>query len=352
MRCKDWYRKILYLFFRAIRYFFRGLVHLFPPGVFCFVSRPLLKLFIFMAIPRKRIVRNLTAAFGKCYPDVTKDRFARGVQEHIRENLHDCLLQFADSEYARRSISLTVFEHLKSGQKKGKGAMALGAHIGNFVLLGTRIGLEGHVFHAVFRVLPNRATQRVIKRYLSHYHQSVIPSLTKRLAVKTILEALRRNEIGHILGDNLKDGRIDALLFGHRVFCSRGLVRLALRLGAPLIPMHLVRNYYGRMQLVIEPPIEITPTGHLATDIAQNTRRVVCYLETLIRRYPDQWNWLTLRLTKNNYTDLQEPFPREPSRKNTIVAIQEGRNASTHDQIPKDWNRYPVCHFRRTPLLT
>ena len=39
----------------------------------------------------------------------------------------------------------------------------------------------------------------------------------------------------------------------------------------------------------------------LAKDIAANTQRVVLYLELLIRSYPDQWNWLTVRMI--NYKD-------------------------------------------------
>ena len=103
------------------------------------------------------------------------------------------------------------------------------------------------------------------------------------------------------MGNNLKNEKIDALLFGHQVLSSRGPVSLGLRSGAPLVPMYLIRNYHGRMQLVIEPPIEVTPTGDLVADIAQNTRRVISYLEALIRRYPDQWNWLTVRLNKDNF---------------------------------------------------
>ena len=323
MISKELYRKILYELCIAIFFFFYGLLFLFRPAFFRWASLPFLKLFVLLTIPRKRIVRNLTAAFGKCYSDATKDGLARGVQDHFRENLLDCLLQLGDPEYERRSISIIGLAHLESALEKGKGAIALGAHIGNFVLLGTRIGLEGHVVHTVFRIPRDHAVEGVIKRYLPHYHQSVIPSLTKRIAVKTILEALRRNEIVHILGDNLKKGTIDALLFGQRVFSSRGPVSLALRSGAPLVPVYLIRNYHGRMQLVIEPPIEVRPTGDLVTDIAQNTRRVVSYLEALIRRYPDQWSWLTVRLNKDNSVHVQETSPHDLSDKHTMVAIKE-----------------------------
>ena len=88
------------------------------------------------------------------------------------------------------------------------------------------------------------------------------------------------------------------------------------------------------MQLVIEPPIELTLTGDLATDIAQNTRRVISHLEALIRRYPDQWSWLTVRLNKGNFVHLQEPTPCQSSYTNTMLANERTQQAQSIFKIP------------------
>jgi KDO2-lipid IV(A) lauroyltransferase len=275
---------------------FYGLLRALPRSVFLRFAQPFLRLFIRVAIPQKRVVRNISAAFGRSYSMSTKEGLARGVQEHFVANLMDCLMQISDNNHARKVIDIHGIEHLQSALQKGKGVIALGAHIGNFVLLGTRLGLEGHRFHTLFRIPPDRRIKALITRFLRHYHQSVIPSLPKRHAVARILDALDRNEIVYILGDNLKKGRIEALLFGQRVPSPRGPISLALRSGAPLVPMYLVRNYQGRLNLIIEPELPITRNGSLAKDIEDNTRGVVAHLEKLIRQYPDQWNWLTVRL--------------------------------------------------------
>ena len=39
----------------------------------------------------------------------------------------------------------------------------------------------------------------------------------------------------------------------------------------------------------------------LTNDVDVTTQRVVLYLESLIKRSPDQWNWLTVRMI--NYKD-------------------------------------------------
>lgn len=200
-------------------------------------------------------------------------------------------------------VTIEGLDNLKGALAKGKGVIALGAHMGNFVLAGTRLGAEGYPFYTLFRVPTEERMLGIINRYLPRFHQRIIPSRPKRKAVRKVLDALKRNEIVFILGDNLKKGKIPALLFGQPVLSPRGPVSLALRSGAALVPLYLVRNYQGRLHLVIEPEIAMEKGGRLADDIAANTQKIVSYLEGLIRRYPDQWTWLTVRM---------KIFPKSP----------------------------------------
>ncbi len=292
--------------------FFYGMQRRLPGWLFRKLSRPFLRLFIRLAIPRKRVIRNLSAAFGDSYTAPTKERIAKGVQEHFLQNLVDCFWQLSDAQHARKAIEIRGAENLQTSLAKGKGVIALGAQIGNFVLVGTRLGIEGYRFHTLFRMPANARIERLIAKFLPRYHQSVISAAAKRTAVTEILDALKRNEIAHILGDNLKKGRIDASLFGQRVPSPRGPISLALRSAAPVVPMYLVRNYQGEMNLVIEPEIEMIRDGNLSEDIERNTRQMVFFLESLIRKYPDQWNWLTVRLWKNQPGRASPARVREP----------------------------------------
>ena len=288
---------MMYRAFEAVFFFFLGLLYFLPINAFQKIAHPFLRLTIYLAIPTRRVVKNLAGAFGRSYSDATKHGLAKGVQEHFARNLMDCFLQLGDSDYARAAVKIRGIENLHAALAKGRGVIALGAHIGNFVLLGTRLGIEGHPFHTLFRMPPDRRIRNVIFRFLPRFHQRVIPSLPRRVAVRRILDRLKNNEIVFILGDNLKKGAISALLFGQRVPSPRGPISLALRSQAPLLPMYLVRSYDGGLDLVIEPELELTFQGNLPQAIEENTRRVVCHLENLIRRYPDQWNWLTVRMS-------------------------------------------------------
>jgi lauroyl/myristoyl acyltransferase len=274
------------------------LLRLLSRGSFRRVAGPTLRTIVRLLIPRQRIVKNLHVAFGRSYSNETKFGIARGVQENFTRALTDCFLQLGDPERVRRKIDIEGLENLASALARGKGVIALGAHIGNFVFVGTRLGMQGYRVSTLFRVPDDKRLRSLIDRHLPAFHQKIIRSRPRRVAIRHIAEALKQNEIVFILGDNLKKGKIETSLFGQRVHTPRGPVSLALRTEAALVPMHLVRQYDGKFRLVIEPELLLIRGGSVYEDVSDNTRRIVRYLEGLIGRYPDQWNWLTVRMRK------------------------------------------------------
>jgi KDO2-lipid IV(A) lauroyltransferase len=291
----DW---LLYRCLEGVFFICLALLRLLPPKLGRRSLRPALKIIIFLMNPRRRIVKNISAAFGETYSPATKNGLAKGVQDHFVRNLTDCLLQLADSEHARLNVAVEGLENLNAALAKGNGVIALGAHLGNFVLVGTRLGMEGYPVSTLFHVPADRRLKKIIERHLPSFHQQVIPSRPRRSAVRRVFAVLNRNEIVFILGDNLKKGKVRTFLFGQRVQTPRGPVTLALRSGAAVVPMYLIRNYRGGLQLVIEPEILLIRNGNVYEDVTGNTRQIVRYLEVLIGRYPDQWNWLTVRMKK------------------------------------------------------
>ncbi len=298
MELKRFYQWILYRCLEGSFLLFLGAAKILPPPTFRRLSTPALALLIAVLVPKRRVIRNLGAAFGEIYSAATKKGLAKGVQEHFVRNLVDCFLQLEHPDHVRAIATVRGMENLQEALARGKGVIALGAHIGNFVLVGARLGIEGYPFHALFRVPAEPRIRSLVARYLPRLYQRVIPSRPKRAAVRQILGALKRNEIVFILGDNLKRGKVETVLFGQRVPSPRGPVSLALRSGAAVVPLYLIRNYQGGLELVIEPEIPTRRNAGLGADITENTRHIVGYLEKLIRRYPDQWNWLTVRMRR------------------------------------------------------
>ena len=298
MSIKKVSRWLLHRCLEGVFFIYLALLRLLPPNLFRRLTTPTLKILISVLIPRRRVIKNISAAFGETYAVATKKGLAKGVQEHFVRNLMDCFLQMACATHTREAVTIEGRENLEAGLAKGRGVIALGAHIGNFVLVGTRLGIEGYPFSTLFRMPSDPRIERIILHYLPCFYQRVISSRPRRSAVRQVLTALKGNEIVFILGDNLKRGKVQTVLFGQRVLSARGPVSLALRSGAAMIPMYLIRNYQGGLHLIIEPEILLIRSGNMYEDISDNTRQIVRRLETLIGRYPDQWNWLTVRMKR------------------------------------------------------
>jgi KDO2-lipid IV(A) lauroyltransferase len=103
---------------------------------------------------------------------------------------------------------------------------------------------------------------------------------------------LRANHVVLIIADEFKSGGVPVDFFGVPSLAPRGPATLALRTRAAVVPMYVTRDSVDKLTLHIDPEIELVQTGDLESDVAANTVLFTRHLEGIIRRYPDQWNWL------------------------------------------------------------
>lgn len=287
---------MLYRACRVVMNLYRGMFAVLPETLFRGFSTLLLRSVVLVIFPRGRIVKNLNVAYGPSVSWADQKELARGVQSNLAGNIQDCLSQWLCPEGLRSKVSIRGLENLEAALSRGRGVITLGAHLGNFILVGARLGMQGYPFHSLIRIPEDPVARAFIEEHVAAFHQTLVPSIPRREAVDRIIEILRKNQIVYILVDNFKRGRVPAVFFHQPVLTSRGPVTLALRSGAPLLPMYLIRNRHGELELCIEPEIPLTRSGSLGKDVTANTCRLVAHLEKWVRRYPDQWNWLTVRL--------------------------------------------------------
>ena len=277
-----------------------------PPERFKCLFTPLLKPLVLCAVPRRRIVALMDAAFGDSYTPAAKRGLAKGVQRRIVENALDCIVQMGYPERLRGVLDVRGREHLEAALAKGHGVIALSFHLGNFALLSAAMGAAGYPVHFLVRFPDDERLMNLMLYHSRSFFTELMPSLPRRQAVKRILAALRDNGIVLMLADNLKRGELETTLFGQPVRTARGVVSLALRTRATVLPVYLVRSHSGGLQLVIEPEMEMVRTGELGADVVTNTDGIMRLLEDLVRRYPDQWYWLTVRLARHAESVLPE----------------------------------------------
>jgi KDO2-lipid IV(A) lauroyltransferase len=118
-------------------------------------------------------------------------------------------------------------------------------------------------------------------------------------ALRQILSCLRKNEIVCILADE-KKSKTGVLVdfFGHPAPTAPGPAVLALRTGAPLVPIFIARDNDGLQHIYIEPQLALDLNGDRSADIPTVVSAYTNVIEHYIRMYPDQWFWINNRWKK------------------------------------------------------
>jgi Kdo2-lipid IVA lauroyltransferase/acyltransferase len=64
----------------------------------------------------------------------------------------------------------------------------------------------------------------------------------------------------------------------------------------PVLPAFMVRQgETSSHQITILPVIEVHPSGNRDDSVREHTQVFTAVIESMIRRYPDHWNWIHRR---------------------------------------------------------
>jgi KDO2-lipid IV(A) lauroyltransferase len=189
-------------------------------------------------------------------------------------------------------IKIEGEERLQAALSKGKGVIALSAHLGSFTLIGARLAAGGYPFSVVVKHPRDERFARVIDDYRARVGIKTISAKPRREAVRGILKSLRDNGVVLVIADEFKSGGVMVSFMGQRSPAPRGPATLALRTGAVTLPMFAIRQADGSLVLSIGAAIEPVARDDLEKSVSATTELFTTHIEEAVRRYPDQWNWL------------------------------------------------------------
>jgi KDO2-lipid IV(A) lauroyltransferase len=269
-----------------------------PPKALILMSRimGIITFYLFRKY-RDRVMENLLIAFGR-EKDLSKIKIiAREVFFHFTlTTLETIYLISAPFERFLMKIKIKGREYLEASLAKGNGVIALGAHLGSFTLLGTRLALEGYPFNVIINEGNFPKLMKRLDAYQSRVGQRFFPPKPTTASVKKALNCLHRNEILYLIADEQqRRGGLPVPFFGQKAFTPSGPAILSLKTGAPIIPMFVLRENGIERTLLIGNPIEIEHTLDEQKDIERLTAKFTKAIEEMVRQYPGQWAWLNRR---------------------------------------------------------
>jgi KDO2-lipid IV(A) lauroyltransferase len=250
------------------------------------------------ARPQRRIaLHNLRLAFPQHSEAERRAILRRSGVNLGRMVAEVCHLEALTRDTVERYVTVDDPGALAAGLAavRERGGVILTGHFGNWELLAYAYSLLGHPVTLVHRPLRNALIGAEIDRIRT---RAGTRSMAKKAAARELLRALERRELVAIPADQNQTRRYGVFVdfFGVPASTTPGPARLALRTGAPIYPVFLVREGESeRHRLIVRPPVEVARTGHREADILTTTQRCTAVLEDMIRQHPDHWIWFHKR---------------------------------------------------------
>ena len=245
--------------------------------------------FLFSHREKDKACRHLAQSLGIGQPMV--DRIARRSFQNIGKNLMEFMqLPRMSSETLHQLVTIEGKEHIDKALDRGRGAIILTAHFGNWELLGASILAHGYTIRGITRELRSKRLDAIV----SSYREKVgWQGIDRDRSVREVLRCLNRNELIAILADvDTRTRGIFVDFFGKPAYTPYSPVAFALKTGAAILPTFIVRQADNSHRAIIEAPLTLQQSGEKEADLLANTQQFTKVIESYIRRYPEQWIWM------------------------------------------------------------
>ncbi len=264
-----------------------------PLSILRTLSLPIMA-FFYVIYPtwRRTTNSNIRHVLGKKTPKWKIHKASFKIYNNYGKYIADLShLTHAEPEKALSLISKrSGYEHLKEALERGKGAILLTCHMGNWELGGVILSKLGHTVNVVY--FPDASThleeERKTFRRTKGVNQIVLEN--SNFSPIKMLKALQRNELVALQGDKLfYDKGIEVPFFGAPAKFPRGPVLLAMTADAPILPSFIVFNKDHSYHTIIDKPIYMKKTKDREKDLLFNLNNVAAVLEKYIKKYHTQW---------------------------------------------------------------
>lgn len=275
------------------------LFHLLPVSVRHFLSEVLTWIWWDVLQVRKLVVhRNLRIAFRTW---TREERLALGRRsiQHLSGNLWDLLLvPAADEKWAEKNVKWFGEEHLKAALAQGKGVLLLGMHMDSGDMAATCLALRGYRIHLITKRFKSKLTDWLWFALRKKPGVSYMEAHGSKTAYD-VLSALKKNEIVVFVNDQQMGPPygIKARFFGRSTGTAFGLALFALKTGAPIIPLYILRQPDWTQHVMVEAELRYDFAETLSRDekVQALTQLVTDQIESIVRRWPESWMWVHRR---------------------------------------------------------
>jgi len=252
-----------------------------------------LLVYVFDVSHRRIASQNVAAAF----PSRSRREqraIVRGAFQHFGRLLF-AMLKFSTlppSEMLKR-VEFEGEEHVRHAHAHGRGILFVTGHFGFWEVQAMAHALRLGPMAVMARTLDNRGLNVVLEDIRTKTGNSVV---YRQGAMRRVLRLLHAGESVGILIDQhiLSRDAVQVNFFDRPAATTPAVAALALRTGAPVVPLFALPLGGLRYRLVYEPPVA-PPPADTADPIRDFTQRCTDVLEMYVRHHPELWLWMHRR---------------------------------------------------------
>jgi len=242
---------------------------------------------------RRIALENLAAAFPS-RSEAELRVLARMMFAHFGSLLLE-LLKFGtySPEQMRGAIDVEGAERARQAYDQQRGVLFFTGHFGYWEIQAIVEPLHGHPISVLARPLDNARLNEMLERIRTRTGNAVV---YREGAVRKVLRELAANHGVALLIDQHihTPDAVYVDFFGRPAATTSALAALALRTGAPVVPVFALPLPGGRYRLVYEHPVD-PPQADTPDAVREFTQRCTDVLEMYVRRHPELWLWMHRR---------------------------------------------------------
>ena len=249
--------------------------------------------YYFIPIRKSVTIQNITETFPDKSPKQVR-QIARNTYIQFGINITEYMRQTRVTAQEMAERFTFVNEHLfQEAYDKGKGAILLTGHFGNWELMGGAIRALGFPVVAIAKGQSNSLIDKVIDNNRTAVG---VETLQLGMALRGVLKSLRENKFVAILGDqDAHDEGVFVDFLGRPSSTAPGPAIFSLKTRAPIIFGSCVREPKGKYTVYLQEVQTDDLEGMTEENIRILTQRHAKVFEESVRKWPDHWFWMHKR---------------------------------------------------------
>lgn len=176
---------------------------------------------------------------------------------------------------------------------RGKGAIMLTAHFGNWEMLALAFHTSTNIpIQVIAKTQANKKVDKAVNSFRTRFGNGVV----SMDSIREMLRILRENKaLGIVADQTAAKESIAVPFFGREVPTYEGPAVLSLKTDTPIVAGFAVRTEDGTYETRFEEIPSSDLTEFSQQNVAELTRRHVAVTESTIRLHPEQWMWMHKR---------------------------------------------------------